>query len=44
LDTILSMIAFFALVISWFVLPATTPRARTETTARPPVEAMQPAA
>jgi hypothetical protein len=43
LDTVLSMIAFFALVISWFVLPA-TPRARVETAARPPVEAMQPAA
>ncbi|HZX67860.1 MAG TPA: hypothetical protein VFE70_03195 [Candidatus Elarobacter sp.] len=44
MDTILSMIAFFALVISWLVLPATVPRARTEAPARPPVEAMQPAA
>jgi len=39
------MIAFFALIGAWFVLPATTPRVRTDpVTTRPAVEAMQTAA
>jgi hypothetical protein len=43
METLVSMVAFFALVVSWFVLPSAPPQVK-EVTAHPVPEAMPTAA
>jgi hypothetical protein len=44
MDILLSMIAFFALVASWFVLPATAPALGTVKSTTSAAETLAPAA
>ena len=44
MDILISMIAFFALVASWFVLPATAPALATATSTTTTGESLAPAA
>jgi hypothetical protein len=44
MEIIVAMVAFFALVASWFVLPASPPLTRTETVPQSVPEAMPSAA